>query len=149
MDEQATATVRILIVDDEPGVRHGLTIRLGAEDDLDIAGVADDGQQVLQQIERLRPDLVLMDVRMRQTDGLTATRHLRNAFPALAIIVLSLYDDPTTKDAAIAAGATAFVSKHDPDHVLLETIRSIAARPCPETAEAGSIPPPTDNQEPT
>ncbi|MFO7777923.1 MAG: response regulator transcription factor [Nitriliruptoraceae bacterium] len=125
MDEQANATVRILIADDEPGVRHGLTIRLGSEDDLDIAGGAEDGQQVLEQVAQLRPDVVLMDVRMPRTDGVTATRLLRGAFPGLAIIVLSLHDDLATQDAAIAAGASAFVSKHDGDRVLLETIRRV------------------------
>lgn len=147
MDEHATAPVRILIADDEPGVRHGLTIRLGAEDDLDIAGVAEDGHQALQQVVRLRPDLVLMDLRMHP-DGLTATRHLRSAYPGLAVIVLSLYDDPATKDAAITAGASAFVSKHDADHVLLETIRSIAVRSRPRNAQAASHPASTDEQEP-
>lgn len=147
MDEHATAPVRILIADDEPGVRHGLTIRLGAEDDLDIAGVAEDGQQALHQVARLHPDLVLMDVRMHP-DGLTATHHLRDAYPDLAVIVLSLYDDPATKDAAIAAGASAFVSKHDADQVLLATIRSIAVRSRPRNTEAASHLASTDHQEP-
>ena len=115
--------IRVLLVDDEPGVRRGLRIRLGAERDLVVVGDAADGDQVIGLVHDLTPDVVVMDASMPRLDGVTATRLMRTVHPTLPVVMLSLYDDRASRTAALEAGAAAFVSKHDADVSLLDAIR--------------------------
>lgn len=98
-----------------------------AEDDLQVIGEADDGNAALALVQELHPDIVIMDVRMRSVDGLTATKQLKEAEPDVRIIVLSLLDDICTRRAAEAAGARAFVGKQEGSERLVTTIREVAA----------------------
>jgi DNA-binding NarL/FixJ family response regulator len=119
-------TINILLVDDEPIIRRGLRMRLELESDLSVVGEAGDGLDALDSARALAPNVILMDVEMPRMNGIDATRALRSQVPAAAVVILSLHDDPETKSRARAAGASAFVAKHDIDSGLLDAIRQAA-----------------------
>ncbi len=119
--------ISLILVDDQFAVRTSLRMRMALEADLVIVGEASDGATAIDQVRRLRPDVVLMDVRMPKVDGIAAADTIHLGHPAATIVMLSLYDDPNTRKRALAAGATAFVSKQQPVEDLLAVIRQ--ARP--------------------
>lgn len=115
--------IRVLLVDDEPMVRLGLKMRLDLEPDVEVVGEAADGASALAEAKVLRPDVVLMDVRMPAMDGVEATAALRRDLPGCAVVVLSLYDDDATRARARSAGAAGFVPKHRAEETLLAAVR--------------------------
>jgi DNA-binding NarL/FixJ family response regulator len=121
-----TNHIKVLLVDDEPAVRRGLRMQLELEPDISVVGEADDGERVLEEADASGADLVVMDLQMRVVDGIAATVALRRQRPALPVVILSLHDSLRMRSAALAAGARAFVSKHEPAWVLLATIRRVA-----------------------
>lgn len=120
-------TIRLLVVDDDPLVRAGLTFMLGGADDLEIVGEASDGSQVGELTDRLRPDVVLMDIRMPTVDGLTATEALRARPDAPEVLVLTTFhaDDQVVR--ALRAGAAGFVLKDTPPAEIVAAVRRVAA----------------------
>ena len=120
--------IRLLLVDDEPAIRRGLRMRLALESDVEVVGEAGDGAGALEQVERLVPQVVLMDVEMPGLDGIATTSELRSRSTEAAVVMLSIHDDAATVERALAAGATAFVSKQGIDGALLEAIRRAAHR---------------------
>ncbi|MEU8696199.1 response regulator transcription factor [Streptomyces sp. NPDC048680] len=123
----AARPVRLLIVDDDPLVRAGLTLMLGGADDIDIVGEGADGSEAAGLVERLRPDVVLMDIRMPVMDGLTATEVLRGRPDAPEIIVLTTFHADEQVLRAIRAGAAGFVLKDTPPAQIVESVRRVAA----------------------
>jgi len=121
-------SIRVLLADDQPAVRQGLRIRLVLEPDVEVVGEAGDGAGAISLAESLRPDVILMDVRMPGMDGISASRTLRTAARESAVVILSLYDDAKTRTRAEDAGAAAFVSKHQVEETLLAAIRRAASR---------------------
>ncbi len=119
--------IRVLIVDDDPLVRAGLTMMLSAFDDLEVAGAVADGGEVLAATNRLRPDVVLMDIRMPQVDGLVATERLRARREPPEVIVLTTFDTDRHIRRALRAGASGFLLKHTPPARIAEAIRLVAA----------------------
>lgn len=118
--------IRIVLVDDHPAVRHALRVRLALEADFQIVGEAPDGAQALDVIAALRPDVALMDVAMPRLDGITATQRLRDIAPECAIVMMSVHDDPATRQLAAAAGAAAFLGKHEAvGEMLANTLRAV------------------------
>jgi DNA-binding NarL/FixJ family response regulator len=120
--------IRLLLVDDEPAIRRGLRMRLALESDVEVVGEAGDGVSALQEVQRLAPQVVLMDVEMPGMDGIAATNRLRAQAPGSAVVMLSMHDDQRTVARALAAGAAAFVAKHSIDAALLAAIRQAASR---------------------
>ena len=120
--------IRLLIVEDRPGVGQGLRMLLDAESDLSVVGEAADGTDALALTAALGPDVVLMDVEQRRMDGIATTTALHQAFPRTPIIMLSIDDDAGARARADGAGAAAFVSKLMPARVLVAAIRQAAAR---------------------
>lgn len=120
--------IRILIADDQAVVRAGLSVILGAEDDLDVVGEAVDGAEAVRLAKELRPDLVCMDIRMPGTDGITATRTI-TADPALNVdvLILTTFDVDADVFAALEAGAAGFLLKGADEATLLAAVRSVAA----------------------
>lgn len=106
-------------------------MRLGLEPDVQVVGEAGDGGEAIALAERLRPDVVLMDVTMPHVDGITATRVLRATVPGSAVVMLSLHDDAITQRQARDAGAAAFIAKHSNIEHVLAAIRA-AAGPSPD-----------------
>ncbi|WSY85579.1 response regulator transcription factor [Streptomyces sp. NBC_00876] len=119
--------VRLLIVDDDPLVRAGLTLMLGGADDIDIVGEGADGSEVAELVDRLRPDVVLMDIRMPVMDGLTATEALRGRPDAPEVVVLTTFHADEQVLRAIRAGAAGFVLKDTPPARIVDSVRRVAA----------------------
>ncbi|MCF2132144.1 response regulator transcription factor [Strepomyces sp. STD 3.1] len=119
--------IRLLIVDDDPLVRAGLSLMLGGADDVEIVGEAADGGEVEALVDRARPDVVLMDIRMPVVDGLTATERLRGRAEAPQIIVLTTFHADEQVLRALRAGAAGFVLKDTPPAEILDAVRRVAA----------------------
>jgi DNA-binding NarL/FixJ family response regulator len=117
-----------LLVDDEPQVLDGLEMLLGTIPELRITGRATTCDAALTMARELRPDIIVMDVRLPGTDGIAVTRQLANELPESVIVILSLYGDPETRRQSREAGAQAFVAKHDMGEELLATIQELMAR---------------------
>jgi len=115
--------IRVLVVDDDPLVRSGLGIMLGGAPDMRIVAEAGDGSEVLGQIDRHTPDIVLMDIRMRQLDGLSATKALRSRPDPPHVIVLTTFDADHYVLDALRAGAAGFLLKDTPPEEIVTAIR--------------------------
>lgn len=120
--------IRLVIVDDEPLVRSGLDAILSGEDDLEVVGEAGDGADVPSLVRALRPDVVLMDVRMPRIDGLQATRTLLAAADgAPKVIVLTTFGSDDYVYEALRSGAAGFLLKRSPPEEIIQAIRTVAA----------------------
>jgi DNA-binding NarL/FixJ family response regulator len=120
--------ITVLLVDDQAQLLRGLEMLLALEADVRVVGTAGTAEDAIALAHRLKPDIVLMDVRLPGMDGISATRRLRRELPANQVIVLTLYGDAVTRQQAMQAGAAAFVAKHDMEGALLTAIREVAAR---------------------
>jgi DNA-binding NarL/FixJ family response regulator len=122
-------TIRVLIADDQGMVRTGFTVFLGAQPDIEVAGEAGDGAEAVEQAARLRPDVVLMDVRMPGMDGLQATRRIVETMGADAprILILTTFDLDDYVYEALRAGASGFLLKDASAQQLAEAVRVVAA----------------------
>jgi DNA-binding NarL/FixJ family response regulator len=118
-----TSSVRLLIADDHALVRKGIDAMLESESDLEVIGEAGDGQEALEFCRRLSPDLVLMDVRMPQMDGLEATRAIKAEGIATRVMMLTTYENPDYLFEAVKAGAAGYVIKDAAQHELVRAIR--------------------------
>ncbi|MET9354112.1 response regulator transcription factor [Streptomyces sp. NPDC006617] len=119
--------IRLLLVDDDPLVRAGLSLMLGGAEDVEIVGEAADGDEVGELVDRTRPDVVLMDIRMPGTDGLTATERLRSRADAPQVVVLTTFHADEQVLRALRAGAAGFVLKDTPPAEILDAVRRVAA----------------------
>ncbi|MFI6155122.1 response regulator [Kitasatospora sp. NPDC051170] len=120
-------TIRVLIADDEALLRMAFTTVIEAQPDMEPVGEAADGDQAVALARELRPDVVLMDVRMPGTDGIEATRRLTAARPRTRVLILTTFDLDAYAFAALNAGACGFLLKNTRPHELLTAIRDIAA----------------------
>ena len=120
--------IRLLLVDDEPAVRQGLRMRLALEPDIEIVGEAEDGAAAVKQVERHRPEVVVMDIMMPGVDGIEATTLLQGCCPDTAVVILTLHDRPETRELARVAGACSLVGKQEGPIALLSAIRAAATR---------------------
>ncbi|TCM47748.1 response regulator transcription factor [Kribbella sp. VKM Ac-2568] len=119
-------TIRVLIVDDDPLLRAGLKMMLGGAPDIRVVGEAGDGSGVQALIDRLSPDVVLMDIRMPGTDGLTATETIRSRPSAPEVVILTTFDADEHVLRALRAGAAGFVLKDTPPAEIVESVRRVA-----------------------
>ena len=120
-------SIRILIADDHYVVRMGLTALVETEPDLQVVGEAADGVQVVELFKKLEPDLVLMDLRMPRTDGIIATRQIREQFPHARILMLTTYDGDDDIHKALSAGASGYLLKNSTRESLIPALRAVAA----------------------
>jgi DNA-binding NarL/FixJ family response regulator len=121
------APVRVLIVDDDALVRAGLSMMLAGSDEVRVVGEASDGAEVPEAVDRLAPDVVLMDIRMAGVDGLSATQALRSRERAPEVIVLTTFDADEHVLRALRAGAAGFLLKDTPPQEIVRAIRLVAA----------------------
>ena len=117
-------TTRVLVADDERLIRAGYRMILDSEPDLEVVGEAVDGVDAVEQALRLRPDVVLMDVRMPRLDGIAATRAVVRQEPAPAVLVVTTFDLDEYVFQALRAGATGFLLKDAPETQLLAALRT-------------------------
>jgi DNA-binding NarL/FixJ family response regulator len=119
--------IRVVVVDDDPLVRAGLGLMLGGAPQLQIVGEAGDGAQGLEVIDRVRPDVVLMDIRMPRMDGLAATQRLAERAAPPKVIVLTTFDADEYVVRALAHGATGFLLKDTSPPAIIAAIEKVAA----------------------
>jgi DNA-binding NarL/FixJ family response regulator len=123
-----TAPIRLLLVDDDALVRSGLRMLLGSEDDLDVVGEAADGFEAIRLARELRPEVVLMDVRMPGLDGIAATRRIvAGPEPTPRVLVVTTFEHDEYVYDALRAGASGFVLKRAQPAELAQAVRIIAA----------------------
>lgn len=120
------SAVRVLLVDDQPLIRMGFRLVLDAEEDIEVVGEAGDGRVALTQAAALRPDVVLMDVRMPQMNGIEATAALLRADPQARVLILTTFDLDEYAFAALRAGASGFLLKDARPAELADAIRTVA-----------------------
>ncbi|MBI1802768.1 MAG: response regulator transcription factor [Chloroflexi bacterium] len=120
-----SAPIKLLIVDDHPVVRRGLQSMLADAKDVQVVGEATSGAEALAQVAKIKPDVILMDIRMPGADGVQVTRRLRREHPDIKIIILTTYDDDQHLFNAIEAGAHAFLTKHADYADLADSIRAV------------------------
>ncbi|MEO7270053.1 MAG: response regulator transcription factor [Knoellia sp.] len=119
--------ISIVVADDQELVREGLAALLDAEDDLRVVGTAADGAEAVGLVARLEPDVVLMDLRMPEVDGIEATRQLVSAGVSSRILVLTTFAADEYVFAALRAGASGFLLKDAPRASLMAAVRAVAA----------------------
>jgi DNA-binding NarL/FixJ family response regulator len=120
----ATRT-RCLGVDDHAAVRQGLGLLFGDAHDLELVGTVDTGEEALDAIERLAPEVVIMDVRLPGIDGISAIKRIQAAAPSVKTVIFSAYGDKRLLSDAIAAGARGYVMKGSPPEDLLRAVRTV------------------------
>jgi len=120
-------TIRVLVADDQSMVRAGFRLLLADEPDIDVVAEASNGREAIAQAARMRPDVVLMDIRMPERDGLEATRRILASDAGARVLVLTTFDLDEYVFEALRAGASGFVLKDDPPERLIGAVRTIAA----------------------
>ena len=117
--------IPVLIVDDHPVVRHGLQAILQTDPTLAVIGDAEDGMDALEKVSMLHPRVVLMDVHMPRMDGLAATRKIKERFPRVAVVILTLYNNEQYVVEAVRAGAAGYLLKTSSRDEISHTIHEV------------------------
>ena len=120
-------TIRVMVVDDQTMVRAGFHLLLADEPDIEVVAEASNGREAVAQAARFRPDVVLMDIRMPEMDGLEATRRILASDPEARVLILTTFDLDDYVFEALRAGASGFVLKDEPPEQLLGAVRTVAA----------------------
>jgi DNA-binding NarL/FixJ family response regulator len=118
--------IRVLLVDDQQLVREGLRRILHPLEGFEVVGECDDGDRVVDAVERYAPDVVVMDVRMKRVDGVEATRRVRSRAEPPPVLVLTTFDDDDVLSGALRAGAAGFQLKDAPGEELARAVRTVA-----------------------
>jgi DNA-binding NarL/FixJ family response regulator len=121
------AEVRVLVVDDQTVVREGLVMLLGYSPGIEVVGAAADGEEATRLAERLRPDVILMDLRMPRCDGIAATRRILRQRPSTGVIALTTYADDESVFAALDAGARGYLTKDATASEIQHAIKTVFA----------------------
>ncbi|HVF01368.1 MAG TPA: response regulator transcription factor [Rubrobacteraceae bacterium] len=134
-NEGSSPPNRLLIADDHALVREGMRAMLASEQNLEVVGEAENGREALELCRELRPDLILMDVRMPEMDGLAATREIKGEYPETRILILTTHESPEYLMDAIRAGASGYVLKDSTKQRLLDAVRRVISGESPVNQE--------------
>jgi DNA-binding NarL/FixJ family response regulator len=118
-------TIRVLIVDDHPIVREGLASLLSKQPDFEVCGEADDVQNALRLVETTKPDVVTIDISLKNGDGLDLIRRIKEQDRSIRMLVCSLYDETLFAERALHAGAMGYVNKQEATRTIVKAIRQI------------------------
>ena len=121
------ANTKCLVVDDHQVVQQGLALLFGDLDDLELIGTATSGEDAIEAVARLQPEVVLMDVRLPGIDGVSAVKRIQQAAPSVQFVMFSAYGDKRLLSDALAAGARGYVMKGSPPEDLVRAIRTVAS----------------------
>ena len=124
-ESSGRATTRVAIVDDHQLVREGLRDMLEDAPDIEVVGEAANGQEALLLCSSLRPDLVLMDVRMPEMDGLAATREIKQRYPEISVVMVTMHENPDYLLEALKAGAAGYVLKEGSRQEVVSAVRRV------------------------
>ena len=116
---------QILIVDDHPIVRQGLAEMINQEPDLSVCGTAEDVHRALDQVEKYKPDLVLVDVSLKGSNGIELLKNIKIRFPRMLVLVLSMHDESLYAVRALRAGAAGYVMKQEATEKVLNAVRRV------------------------
>jgi DNA-binding NarL/FixJ family response regulator len=119
--------IRVLVVDDQTLVRQGIQLLLEIEPGFLVVGQCANGREALQQVEMLHPDVILMDVRMPEMDGVAATREINARFPDIGVIILTTFEDDQIVFEGLKAGARGYLLKDISSEEMAEAVRKVAA----------------------
>jgi DNA-binding NarL/FixJ family response regulator len=119
--------IKVLLVDDQTLIRQGIRLLLEIETDIQVVGQAANGLAALEQVEALHPDVVLMDVRMPEMDGVAATRALSERHPEVKVIILTTFEDDETVFEGLQAGARGYLLKDISSEEMAQAVRKVAA----------------------
>jgi DNA-binding NarL/FixJ family response regulator len=140
MNNNEPRKIRILITDDHPVVREGLSAMLSREGDIEVVGEAKNGVEAVSKAGELQPDIVLMDLRMPEMDGVEAMQRIKAEYPDIRFIVLTTYDSDEYIFKGIEAGARAYLLKDAPRDDLFKAIRAVSrGESLIEPAVAGKV----------
>ena len=115
--------IRVLICDDQDIAREGLQIILETDAEIEVVGAASDGAEAIEQVDKLLPDLVLMDLKMPGVNGIQATQAIKDKYPAIYVLVLTTYDGDAWVFDAVRAGASGYLLKDSPRSLLVTAIK--------------------------
>jgi len=119
-----TQLIRVILADDHPVVRRGLAAIVDIEDDIEVVGEAENGQEAVVLVHALKPDVVLMDLQMPVLDGVEAIKQIRTEAPEIPVIILTTFGDDDFIYEGIAAGARGYLLKDSPPDQLIDAIRT-------------------------
>jgi DNA-binding NarL/FixJ family response regulator len=123
--ERTPHRIRLLVVDDQPVVRRGLSLMLSMEPDMEVVGEGSDGLEAVERAQRLRPDVVLMDLHMPRKGGVGATREICALLPHTRVLVLTTMEAEQAVFDAVRAGATAYLLKDASEREVVDTVRAV------------------------
>jgi NarL family two-component system response regulator LiaR len=117
--------IRIIVADDHSVVREGTRALLEREADMEVVGEAKDGEEAINLIQKLHPDVAILDISMPKLSGIEVTRQVKPRFPSLAILILTAYDNDEYVFALLEAGAAGYLLKDVPGHEIVEAVRAV------------------------
>lgn len=119
--------IKVLIADDQELIRESLKIVLSVEQDIEVVGTAMNGNEVIKQVGKLRPDVILMDIRMPEMDGVECTKRIKEKYPEIFVIVLTTFDDDEYIYGALKYGASGYLLKGISMKELAQSIRTVVS----------------------
>lgn len=123
--ESLTPSIKIVLADDHPLVQDGIRTRIEEHEGLTVIGTANDGEELLSIVENLQPDIVITDISMPKINGLEATRLLKQKFPEINVLILTMHDNKEYMQNAIDSGARGYMLKDQPAHEMIEALTKI------------------------
>ena len=124
----ATMKSRVLVVDDHPIVRQGLTLLINRESDLTVCGEAEDAHTAMQSLTSTRPDILVVDISLNGPDGLDLLKNVRSRHPELPVLILFMHDESIYAERALRAGAQGYIMKQEATEKVLVALRRILSR---------------------
>jgi len=118
---------RVVVVDDHPIIRRGLADLINQEDDLEVCAEATDAHQALEMIASLKPDIAVVDISLKEINGIELIKHIKTRHPKLPTLVLSMHDETLYAERALRAGARGYVMKQEPPETVISSIRKVLA----------------------